>query len=79
MTFEGVITRGVDDEESSVDLAPFLDAYLEPFEAAYPGVDLRAAVPRAAARLGVPGPRRARAGRGRGDPDPGGMFLDGRP
>jgi hypothetical protein len=81
VTLEGVIAWGLDDVEDSVDTAPFRDAYLEPYAAAYPSLstdDLHAAVD-AALRLGwacrfvnglVPGD------------DPGArlrMFLDGRP
>ena len=32
VTLEGVLRRGLDDVEDSVDIAPFRDAYLEPFE-----------------------------------------------
>lgn len=80
VTLEGVIAWGLDDEEDSVDVSPFRDAYLEPFAAAYPGVDLRAAVP-LALRLGwvcrvvnghVPGEDSSTHARLR-------MFLDGRP
>jgi hypothetical protein len=79
VTLEGVIAWGLDDVEDSVDLAPFRDAYLEPFSKRYGG-DVAAAVD-VACRVGwacravnghVPGddgPTRTRLK----------MFLDGRP
>ncbi|KAA1425733.1 phosphotransferase [Nocardioides antri] len=80
VTLEGMIAWGLDDVEGSVDTAPFRDAYLAPYAAAYPRLtraDLLAAVD-AALRLGwacrfvnglVPGE----------DPGPRlRMFLDGR-
>ncbi|MDZ5623595.1 phosphotransferase [Nocardioides bizhenqiangii] len=80
VTLEGQISWGLDDVEDSVDLAPFRDAYLAPYAAAYPDLtrdDLLDAVD-AALRLGwacrfangmVPGE----------DPGPRlRMFLDGR-
>lgn len=80
VTLEGVISWGLDDVEDSVDTAPFRDAYLAPYAAAYPHLgraDLLAAT-EAALRLGwacrfvnglVPGD----------DPGPRlRMFLDGR-
>ena len=80
VALEGVIAWGLDDVEDSVDTAPFRDAYLAPYAAAYPSLssdDLEAAVD-AALRLGwacrfvnglVPGD----------DPGPRlRMFLDGR-
>jgi len=54
VTLEGVIAWGLDDEEGSVDTAPFRDAYLAPYAAAYPGLsyaDLTEAA-RIATRLG---------------------------
>ena len=44
VTLEGVLAWGLDDVQGSVDVAPFRDAYLEPFRALAPGVDLEAAV-----------------------------------
>lgn len=80
VTLEGVISWGLDDVEDSVDTAPFRDAYLAPYAAAYPHLsqaELLAAT-EAALRLGwacrfvngmVPGD----------DPRPRlRMFLDGR-
>ncbi len=79
VTLEGVIAWGLDDEENTVDLAPFREAYLGPFVSAYGG-DLEPALD-VALRLGwacravnghVPGddgPTRTRLK----------MFLDGRP
>jgi len=78
VTIEGVIAWGLDDEENSVDTTPFLEAYLAPYAAAYPDVDLLAAA-RTATRLGwaaravnghVPGHEAHTATRLR-------MFLDG--
>jgi hypothetical protein len=51
VTLEGVLMWGLYDVEDAVDTAPFRDEYLEPFAAAYPGVDLVAAV-EPALRLG---------------------------
>lgn len=79
VAIEGVIAWGLDDEENSVDTGPFLDAYLGPYAAAYPDVDVVAAA-RTAMRLGwasravnghVPGHEAHTATRLR-------MFLDGR-
>lgn len=50
VTLEGVISWGVDDEEGSEDVGPYLAAYLRPWQALYDG-DLRAAA-RLAMRLG---------------------------
>lgn len=78
VTLEGVLSWGLDDEEDSVDTAPFRDAYLAPFAERYPG-DLPAAAA-VATRLGwasravnghVPGEDKATQARLR-------MFLDGR-
>lgn len=44
VALEGVIAWGLDDVEDSVDTTPFRDAYLAPWEARLPGVDLAAAV-----------------------------------
>jgi hypothetical protein len=51
VSLEGVLQWGLYDVEDAVDVAPFRDAYLAPFAAAYPGVDLVAAV-EPALRLG---------------------------
>lgn len=51
VSLEGVLQWGLYDVEDAVDVAPFRDGYLEPFAAAYPGVDLTAAV-EPALRLG---------------------------
>jgi len=51
VTLEGVLRWGLYDVENAVDTAPFRDEYLAPFAAAYPGVDLVAAV-EPALRLG---------------------------
>jgi hypothetical protein len=79
VTLEGVISWGLDDEENSVDVAPFRDAYLAPFAARYDG-DLAAAV-EPALRLGWA--CRAVNGHVPGDDDRTRtrlrMFLDGRP
>ena len=80
VTLEGVISWGLDDVEDSVDIAPFRDAYLAPYAAAYPSLsrdDLLAAVD-VALRLGWAS--RFINGLVPGD-DPGPrlrMFLDGR-
>ena len=42
VTLEGVLTWGLDDVEDSVDIAPFRDAYLEPFSAMADRRDLEA-------------------------------------
>lgn len=79
VTLEGVVSWGVADVEGSVDVRPFLDAYLAPFSEAY-GCDLHPAV-EPALRLGwvcravnghVPGDEAPTLTRLR-------MFLDGRP
>ena len=79
VTLEGLLAWGLDDEERSVDTAPFRDAYLTPFSERY-DVDLVAAA-RLATRLGwacravnghVPGQDHYTHTRLR-------MFLDGRP
>lgn len=79
VSLEGVLAWGLHDVEGSVDVRPFRDAYLAPFEAAY-GRSLAEAVP-AALRLGwvcravnghVVGDDRQTLTRLR-------MFLDGRP
>lgn len=44
VALEGVIAWGLDDVEDSVDTTPFRDAYLAPWAARLPGVDLAAAV-----------------------------------
>jgi hypothetical protein len=81
VSLEGVLAWGLDDIEGSVDLTPFLGAYLEPFAAAAPGVDLEAAA-QIALRLGWV----CRAVNGRDvwsgpdeTPQRLRMFLDGRP
>ena len=51
VSLEGVLQWGLYDVEDAVDVAPFRDGYLAPFAAAYPGVDLAAAV-EPALRLG---------------------------
>jgi hypothetical protein len=51
VSLEGVLQWGLHDVEGAVDVTPFRDAYLEPFAAAYPGVDLAGSV-EAALRLG---------------------------
>ncbi len=51
VSLEGVLQWGLYDVEDAVDVAPFRDSYLAPFAAAYPGVDLAAAV-EPALRLG---------------------------
>lgn len=38
VTLEGVIAWGIDDEEASVDVTPFRDAYLAPYADAYPAL-----------------------------------------
>ena len=79
VTLEGVLSWGLDDEENSVDTAPFRDSYLAPFASRFEG-DLAAAT-RVALRLGwvcravnghVPGDEERTFTRLR-------MFLDGRP
>ncbi len=79
VTLEGVLAWGLDDEEDSVDTAPFRDAYLAPFAARHDGDLVEAAG--LATRLGwacravnghVPGEDKATNTRLR-------MFLDGRP
>lgn len=80
VTLEGVIAWGVDDEEGSEDLEPYLAAYLRPFEERYDRTDLREAAA-VAMRLGWV----CRAVNGHLPQDPGQthtrlrMFLDGRP
>lgn len=77
VTLNGQIAWGLDDEENSVDIAPFRDAYLEPFAARY-DVDLVAAV-ELALRLGWAS--RAVNGHVPGEDDSGArlrFFLDGR-
>lgn len=51
VTFEGLLSWGLYDVKDSVDTTPFREEYLAPFAAAYPGVDLVAAV-EPALRLG---------------------------
>ena len=51
VSLEGVLQWGLYDVEDAVDVAPFRDSYLAPLAAAYPGVDLAAAV-EPALRLG---------------------------
>lgn len=51
VALEGVIAWGLDDEEGSVDTAPYRDAYLAPWTERLPGVDLVAAAT-TATRLG---------------------------
>jgi hypothetical protein len=51
VSLEGVVAWGLDDVQGSVDLTPFLDAYLEPFRKLAPDVDLVAAAT-TAMRLG---------------------------
>ncbi|WP_244929922.1 aminoglycoside phosphotransferase family protein [Nocardioides sp. W7] len=79
VALEGVIAWGLDDVEDSVDTAPFRDAYLAPWAARLPGVDLAAAV-MPAVRLGWA--IRAVNGHLPGDVDQTvtrlRMFLDGR-
>ena len=79
VTLEGVLAWGLDDEEDSVDTAPFRDAYLAPFAERHGGDLVEAA--RLATRLGwacravnghVPGEDKSTSTRLR-------MFLDGRP
>ncbi len=78
VTLEGMIAWGLEDEENSVDVTPFRDAYLAPFASRYAG-DLSAAV-ETALRLGWV----CRAVNGRIPGDDEGtltrlrMFLDGR-
>jgi hypothetical protein len=82
VTLQGVLSWGLDDEEDSVDTTPFLEAYLGPFRAAYPGVTQRdlAEAARVAMRLGWA----CRAVNGHVPGDPGAtvnrlkMFVDGR-
>lgn len=82
VTLEGVIAWGVDDEEGSEDLGPYLAAYLRPYADTYPltDVELREAA-RIAMRLGWV----CRAINGALPQDPGQtrtrlrMFLDGKP
>ena len=82
VTLEGVIAWGVDDEEGSEDLEPYLAAYLRPYAERYPltEADLREAAA-VAMRLGWI----CRAVNGHLPQDPGQthtrlrMFLDGRP
>lgn len=77
VTLDGQLAWGLDDEENSVDLVPFRDAYLEPFTDRY-DVDLNAAV-ELARRLGWAA--RAVNGHVPGEDDAGPrlrMFLDGR-
>jgi hypothetical protein len=82
VTLEGVIAWGIDDEEGSEDLDPYLAAYLQPFAETYPltDTDLREAA-RIAMRLGWV----CRAINGALPQDPGQthtrlrMFLDGKP
>jgi len=79
VTLDGVLAWGLDDEEHSVDVRPFQDAYLVPFRAVYDGdLDAAAVVAR---RLGwacrvvnghVPGEDAATRARL-------GMFLTGSP
>jgi hypothetical protein len=81
VTLEGVIAWGVDDEEDSEDLAPYVASYLAPWQEAYgEGRDLVAAV-EVARRLGWA--CRAVNGHVEGDDDHTRtrlrMFLDGRP
>jgi Phosphotransferase enzyme family len=81
VTLEGVIVWGVDDEEDSEDLAPFVTSYLAPWQERYgAGRDLVAAV-EVARRLGWA--CRAVNGHVPGDDDHTRtrlrMFLDGRP
>ena len=51
VTLQGVIAWGLDDVQGSVDVGPFLEAYLQPFVRAVPAVDLVAAATQAM-RLG---------------------------
>jgi hypothetical protein len=51
VAMEGVLQWGLYDVEGAVDVAPYRDGYLEPFAAAYAGVDLTSAV-EPALRLG---------------------------
>jgi hypothetical protein len=51
VSLEGVLQWGLYDVADAVDVTPFRDGYLAPFAAAYPGVDLAAAV-EPALRLG---------------------------
>lgn len=51
VTLEGVLSWGLDDVEGSVDVAPFREAYLQPF-ASYAGRDQLEAAHAAALRLG---------------------------
>src|SRR4051812_30980536 len=51
VTLEGVLEWGLYDVENAVDTTPFRDEYLAPFAAAYPDIDLAAAV-EPALRLG---------------------------
>lgn len=82
VTLEGVVAWGVDDEEGSEDLEPYLASYLRPYAVRYPltVADLREAA-RVAMRLGWV----CRAINGALPQDPGQthtrlrMFLDGRP
>lgn len=82
VTLEGVIAWGVDDEQGSEDVAPYLASYLRPYEEAYDLTpdDLREAA-RIAMRLGWV----CRAVNGALPQDPDGtrtrlgMFLDGTP
>jgi hypothetical protein len=81
VTLEGVLAWGLDDIQGSVDVEPFRDAYLVPFERiAVEGVDLHAAAETAmrlgwvcrAVNAGVSGSAAETPVRLR-------MFLDGRP
>jgi hypothetical protein len=82
VTLEGVVAWGVDDEEGSEDLEPYLASYLRPYAERYPltDADLHEAA-RVAMRLGWV----CRAINGALPQDPGQthtrlrMFLDGRP
>jgi hypothetical protein len=81
VTLEGVLSWGLDDEEDSVDTAPFLEAYLRTFRERYSRIDRSdlAEAARLALRLGWA----CRAVNGHVPGDPGAtlnrlkMFLDG--
>jgi hypothetical protein len=82
VALEGVVAWGVDDEEGSEDLGPYLASYLRPYAERYP---LSAAELREAARVAMRLGWVCRAINGHLPQDPGQthtrlrMFLDGRP
>jgi hypothetical protein len=81
VTLEGLIAWGLDDEPDSVDTAPFRDAYLTPYAAAYPHLTHDQLVEAATLALRLGWACRFVNGLVPGD-DPGPrlrMFLDGKP